>query len=376
MSKPLCIDLFSGGGGMSIGFNNAGYEVIGYEYKEDIVTNANNNGLDTRNADIFAANFVDALPSDIYIIVGGPPCQPFSQGNKRRLGEGDIRNGIDIFLNIVKRKQPQYFLMEEAPTLTWNQHRDYFEKVLHKIHKIGYKCIYKVCDMSYFNVPQKRKRTIIIGRRGSESIPETLLFNETQEASKIRDVLTRKEIESVKILSEGKIQNNNFNNSFKNEDNEISRYPKHVVQRIYEKYEYRDNMKYPLKLSRVLNINKPSFTLSITSLKCSTVAAMPNNGARFAFRVEGERYKLLDELNNKEKESFQDDVVQRTLTVHEMRRIQTFPDTYLFTNRRMAEIIIGNSVPPVFAYIIAKRLLNVEPMVQKVEDVLDNKIKF
>ena len=231
------------------------------------------------------------------------------------------------------------------------------EKVLHKIHKIGYKCIYKVCDMSYFNVPQKRKRTIIVGRRGSDSIPETLLFNETQEASKIRDVLTRKEIESVKILSEGKIQNNNFNNSFKNEDNEISRYPKHVVQRIYEKYEYRDNMKYPLKLSRVLNINKPSFTLSIMSLKCSTVAAMPNNGARFAFRVEGERYKLLDELNNKEKESFQDDVVQRTLTVHEMRRIQTFPDTYLFTNRRMAEIIIGNSVPPVFAYIIAKRIL-------------------
>lgn len=356
MSKPLCIDLFSGGGGMSIGFRNAGYEVIGYEYKEDIAKVAINNGLNTRTVDISAVNFVDTLPEDIYIIVGGPPCQPFSQGNKRRLGEDDTRNGIDIFLNIVQRKQPQYFLMEEAPTLTWKQHSNYFKKVLHKIHKIGYKCIYKVCDMSYFNVPQRRKRTIIIGRRGFESISETLLFNETQEESKIHDVLSREEIESVKILSDGKIEDNNFNNSFNNEDNEISKYPKTVIQRIYDKYEYRKDMKYPLKLSRILNINKPSLTLSITSLKCSTVAAMPNNGARFAFRVEGGRYELLDELNNKEKESFQDNVVQRTLTVHEMRRIQTFPDTYHFTNRRMAEIIIGNSVPPTFAYILANRL--------------------
>ena len=357
MSKPLCIDLFSGGGGMSIGFKQAGYEVIGYEYKKDIVENARNNALDTRYANIFDDNFVDNLPSNIYIIVGGPPCQPFSQGNKGGLGENDTRNGIDTFLNIVKEKQPKYFLMEEAPTLTWKKHTSYFQIVLQKIHDIGYSYSYTVCDMSYFQVPQKRKRTIIIGSREFAPIPKTLLVNETQEVMKICDVLTRKEIESVKILPEGKIENSNFNNSSNNEDNVISRYPQCVVKRIYDRYEHRCDMKYPMKLSRVLNINKPSLTLSIMSLKCSTIAAMPNNGARFAFRMQGERYVLLDKLNNTEKESFQDNVVQRTLTIHEMRRIQTFPDTYHFTNRKMAEIIIGNSVPPMFAHILAKRIL-------------------
>ena len=332
--KPLCIDLFSGGGGMSIGFKNAGYEVIGYEYKKDIVKNARNNGLNTKEADIFADNFVEKLENDIgsrgiYIIVGGPPCQPFSQANKRGLGQYDVRNGIDAFLNIVKIKQPQYFLMEEAPTLTWPGHMDYLNQILDKITQIGYKFIFKNCDMSYFLVPQKRKRTIIIGRRGVTSIPKTLLSNETQNQFKICNVLSRKEIESVKILPEGEIRHNNFSNSSNNADNEISRYPKSVIRRIYEKYEVRPGKPTKgcaLKQSRILNINKPSLTLSICSLKCHTLSAMPNNGARFAFLVEGERLKLLDELSNEKKESFKENVVQRTLTVHEMRRIQTFPD--------------------------------------------------
>lgn len=347
------LDLFSGGGGFSIGLSTAGFDVYGYEWKDDIVDHAKGNGLNTVKANVFSDNFVATTPDDIFMIVGGPPCQPFSQGNKRGRGADDERNGIDAFLNIVEKKQPLYFIMEEAPTLTWKKHRDYLEQIRLKIKTMGYHHVLKVCDMSYFCVPQKRKRTIVVGSKFPLDLD--FLKDETMSHLPISAVLSKQEIEAVHILPEGEIVNRNFNNTVQNGENKISRYSKKVAERVYYNYEWTEKQKLN---ARILKFNQPSLTLSITSLKATSVAAMPNNASRFAFRTDGEKKDLLLFLDNRKKECLNPDVIQRPLTVHEMRRIQTFPDTYCFKSRKMAETIIGNSVPPMFARILAKRVLD------------------
>jgi DNA-cytosine methyltransferase len=396
-----------------MGFEKAGFKVMGYEWKKEIQENANKiNGLDIRHADIFSDEFIPRLEEDIAdrkvtVIVGGPPCQSFSAGNTKGKGEKDERNGIGHFLSIVKNFKPIHFIMENAPTLkTGEKHRLYFKKILEEIKEMGYKCKAKVVDMSYFRVPQKRRRTIIFGTLDDRVFTFLSLNNLTATQMPVKDVLTRKEIESVTILDYGvEPINSNFNNTSVNSENVMSRLPLSVLQRMRGVEE---------KKMRIIDITKPSNTLTITSCQGASLKGYQNTGARFLLHrtggcnMENPFYNVMssgkissDEYESLSKEAGipisvytpwelvdehyhppKDKKIDynhglyvgafyviptfwgaRGLTVHEMRRIQTFPDTYTFHNttmpktRKLAETIIGNSVPPNFAYVLASRLL-------------------
>ena len=389
LSRPLCIDLFAGGGGFTIGFEKSGYRVIGYEWIEKIQENAEINGLDIRQADIFSDDFIERLQKDIDIagrtptvIVGGPPCQSFSAGNTKGKGEKDERNGIDHFLDIVDSVRPTHFIMENAPTLKkGKKHSVYFKAVLKNIQGMGYKCKAEVVDMSYFRVPQKRRRTIIFGTLDAQVDTFFSLNNLTATQMPVEDVLTRKEIESVTML-EYLVHpiDSNFNNTSVNSENVMSRIPYDVLDRMRGK-----NGRIEPKKMRNIDITEPSNTLTITSLMGGSLRRQQNTGARFLLWRESDKLKWTlqdtwthrDDLVTPQMWSYgnmgfpqlegetEKEWAARGLTIHEMRRIQTFPDTYKFykTNktmpktRELAETIIGNSVPPNFAYVLASRLL-------------------
>jgi len=406
---PLCVDLFAGGGGFTMGFKKAGYDVIGYEWIKEIQENANINRLDIRHADIFSDEFIPRLKEDIAgrkvtVIVGGPPCQSFSAGNTKGKGEKDERNGIDHFLDIVDFVRPTHFIMENAPTLKGKKHSGYFKEVLKNIQGMRYKCKAEVVDMSYFRVPQKRRRTIIFGTLDDRVFTLFTLNNLTATQMPVEDVLTRKEIESVTILDYGEHPiDSNFNNTSVNSENVMSRIPLSVLQRMRGVED---------KKMRIINITKPSNTLTITSCQGASLKGYQNTGARFLLHRTGGPNEMNQYFNDMSSGKISNDEYERLskeagipisvykpwelvdehyhpknkridynhglwvdgfyiiptfwaargLTVHEMRRIQTFPDTYKFYNttmpktRKLAEIIIGNSVPPNFAYVLASRL--------------------
>lgn len=326
----ICVDLFSGGGGFSIGFKKAGFMVYGYEIDDKIVATAIQNGLNTCKCNILKDDFLTYLPPHVDVLIGGPPCQPFSQANMHAQGEDDTRNGVTRFLDVVKVKQPPVFIMEESPRLL-TKYKSYFDSILKRAESYGYICHYKQVNMDKFLVPQSRRRLILVGSK----CPCNFLENVTEKPMNIESVITINEIESVERTATATKQN--FTNS-------VSIILPETLKRIHN-YETKCS---GLKHTRILNTMKPSRTLTVVGLKAPTQKAVPNCVLRFGFS----NNKLVNKATVDEGVQLE----QRPLSITEMKRLQTFPDTYHFPDRKTAEKIIGNSVPPAFAYIIANRV--------------------
>ncbi len=97
-------------------------------------------------------------------IVGGPPCQPFSTaGCTEPKGGDDPRNGLPAFAAAVARCAPAFFVMENVPALAGARHAPVLDAALAPLHALGYTTVRKLVDMSFYGVPQRRKRLFVGG---------------------------------------------------------------------------------------------------------------------------------------------------------------------------------------------------------------------
>ena len=109
----VVLDLFAGCGGLSLGFEAAGYRTIGYECEAAAVDTYNKNLSGSCICDFLSVGYNYAEIDKIGIVIGGPPCQPFSRiGNQ--MGVEDARDGFPIFIDAIKRIQPKIFLFENV----------------------------------------------------------------------------------------------------------------------------------------------------------------------------------------------------------------------------------------------------------------------
>lgn len=184
------IDLFAGCGGMSLGFENAGFDVLcAYDFWQPAI-------------DIYEANFshpihkVDLSKQDIVdelkalkpdIIIGGPPCQDFSIAGKRDF-QGKRANLTMIYSHIIEAVRPQWFVMENVYNI---EKSPIFEEALNVFRNSGYGITKRVWDASYMGVPQMRRRYFVIGKLGAEDdfILKRLLFDLTSERMTLREYL-------------------------------------------------------------------------------------------------------------------------------------------------------------------------------------------
>jgi DNA (cytosine-5)-methyltransferase 1 len=158
------VDLFSGVGGLSLGFQRAGFDIVGSfdSWERAVEVYRENFKHPSYVADLSAADKVipqiAALTPDL--IIGGPPCQDFSQAGKRN--EGGRANLTHIFSKIISELNPEMFIMENVARAESSKA---YKLARNEFRKAGYGLTEIVLDASLCGVPQKRKRFFCIGRK-------------------------------------------------------------------------------------------------------------------------------------------------------------------------------------------------------------------
>lgn len=182
------IDLFAGCGGLSLGFQNAGFPVVaaydnwdqaiqiyGLNFNHPIIKRDLNDIDDLSDMEAFRPN----------IIIGGPPCQDYSSAGHRNESLGRAQLTIS-YAEIITRLKPRYFLMENVPNI---QKSDKLDVVLEMFHNAGYGISRMVLDASKCGVPQKRRRYVVIGGLGEQEgfLDSKLLSGQSAKSMTLRD---------------------------------------------------------------------------------------------------------------------------------------------------------------------------------------------
>ncbi|WP_019498666.1 DNA cytosine methyltransferase [Pseudanabaena sp. PCC 6802] len=181
MKRPIAIDLFAGAGGLSLGFEQAGFDVVAaveidpihaaihqFNFPECVVIPRSVIGLtgnEIRKAARIGNRRVD-------VVFGGAPCQGFSLMGQRALD--DPRNAlVREFVRIVSELQASYFVFENVKGLTIGKHRQFLEEIITAFEEIGYNILlpWQVLNASGYGVPQDRQRLILMGAQKGKQLP-------------------------------------------------------------------------------------------------------------------------------------------------------------------------------------------------------------
>ena len=179
--KPLAVDLFAGAGGMSVGFQEAGFSIV--QAVEEDLRVATTYRHNHRNTDVVQEDLrtVDpkaimrklALrPGDLTAIIGGPPCQGFSESNRRTRTLDNPRNHLyQQFLDVVDVMRPAWFVLENVAGLRTLGGGEVLQAIIGGAKDFGYKAECRELNSAEFGVPQVRRRVFVIGNRLGISIP-------------------------------------------------------------------------------------------------------------------------------------------------------------------------------------------------------------
>ncbi|MCF7871791.1 DNA cytosine methyltransferase [Candidatus Woesearchaeota archaeon] len=160
------VSLFSGCGGLDLGFINAGFEVV---WANDFFPDAVNTYKKNIGEHIVLGDITkipsSEIPDDFDILLGGFPCQGFSIANKKRSMEDERNFLYKEMLRIVKDKKPAFFLAENVKGLLSMHNGKVVEMIINDFKEIGYNVDYKILNAADYGVPQQRERILIIGNR-------------------------------------------------------------------------------------------------------------------------------------------------------------------------------------------------------------------
>lgn len=164
--KFKVISLFSGAGGMDLGFIQAGFDIVWANdfFKEAVETYKNNIGDHIVYGDITKIKSSE-MPDDVDLVIGGFPCQGFSVANNKRSME-DKRNFLyKEMLRVIKDKNPKFFVAENVKGIMSIEHGKVFEMIKKDFESLGYKVDARLLNAAEYGVPQARERVVIIGNR-------------------------------------------------------------------------------------------------------------------------------------------------------------------------------------------------------------------
>ena len=289
---PVVYDLFAGCGGLALGFEAAGFQTVGFEKEADPA--ATYNGNLRGRCHLRTLSVGQDLGQKADVIIGGPPCQPFSVGGLQE-GHADPRNGFPAFLSAVERYRPRLAIFENVRGMLYGNKR-YFEHILDALAAMGYTVEHRLLNAVRFGVPQRRERLFTVGHHGGWAWPEPVGLAFT--AGDALGALAWSVPSGARFLTES-------------------------MDRYVATYERKSKCVRP----RDLHLDRPSRTLTCRNL----------NGAT----GDMQRVRLPDGR-------------RRRLTVREGARLQSFPDWFEFRGGEGSQFNqVGNAVPPLLAKAVA-----------------------
>lgn len=170
------LSLFSGGGGLDIGFEEADFQILfatdfNHECCQTLRINRGNTlpeNLIVKECDINMLD-LEALPNNIDMIIGGPPCQSFSASGRRAggaAGQLDERGNLfKSYCRVVEHVQPRAFLFENVRGILGTNKGQDFKNIVNAFTQLGYRLNYRILDAEDYGVPQQRERMFIVGHR-------------------------------------------------------------------------------------------------------------------------------------------------------------------------------------------------------------------
>ncbi len=180
-NRPIAVDLFAGAGGMTLGFEQAGFDVLAsveidpihcatHKFNFPFWTVLCQPVEETTSQDIRQNSAIGE--QEIDVVFGGPPCQGFSLIGKRSFQ--DPRNSLVFhYIRLVLALQPKFFVMENVKGMTAGKHQEFIAQIINEFESNGYqvKQKYQVLNSAYFGVPQNRERLFILGCRHDIELP-------------------------------------------------------------------------------------------------------------------------------------------------------------------------------------------------------------
>lgn len=165
--EPLVVDLFAGCGGLGLGFEAQGFATVGFEKDADCCSTYRRN-LEGQCEQVMLTP--ETLLPAARVVIGGPPCQPFSVNGHQR-GLDDARDGFPAFISAIARLQPDIWLFENVRGVLYGN-RWYFDEITTALRQLGYIVEYELLNAVNFGVPQNRERVIVVGHRGHFAFPK------------------------------------------------------------------------------------------------------------------------------------------------------------------------------------------------------------
>lgn len=311
------VSLFSGAGGLDLGFEKAGFKTIyANEYDKSIWDtfeyNFKNTKLDKRDIRKINSNEIP----DCVGVIGGPPCQSWSEAGSLR-GINDSRGKLFFdYIRIIKDKKPLFFVAENVSGILHSRNAEAFNNIIQGFKEIGYNVKYQLLNAKDYNVPQDRQRVFIIG----------LLNKDNFEFPKPKE----KKITLNDAISDLQKNAKPFINSKKDEFN-------------HEYYTAGYSTIF-MSRNRVRAWNEQSFTIQA-------------GGRHAPLHPQAPKMEFIEK--NKREFKKGEEGLYRRLTVRECARIQTFPDDFKFIYNNVLDgyKMVGNAVPVNLAYEIAKQIL-------------------
>lgn len=318
------ISLFSGCGGLDLGFEKAGFNVVvANEFDKNILETFKVNHPNTKLIEGDIRNIKEEdLPDNVDGIIGGPPCQSWSEAGSLKGIDDDRGKLFYEYIRILKNKQPKFFLAENVSGMLADRHSEAVNNILQMFKECGYNVSLTLVNAKNYGVAQERKRVFYIGFRSDLNIDFVFPKGSTEDDNKkitLRDIIWDLKDSAVPALEKNQHNPDAINNN-----------------------EYFTGSYSPIFMSRnrVKNWDEQAFTVQASGRQCQLHPQAPKmvkvdkNDCRF---VKGKEH------------------LYRRMTIREIARIQGFPDSFkfIYQNTNDAYKMIGNAVPVNLAYEVA-----------------------
>lgn len=347
--KPKIIDLFAGVGGLSLGFEMSGFDIVlANEYDKPIASSyiKNHPRVNMIVEDITKLSLnqtFEKYKSGIDVIIGGPPCQGFSQKGQRKTINDERNFLFKYYYQVVKLVKPKYFLMENVPNLITTE-SGYFKKEIIKLfNDIGYSMSADILNAVDFGVPQNRKRTFILGKLGDKKLH---LPKPAQKSVTIWDAIS-----DLAFLESG-------------QGEEVQEYrciPQSEYQNILRSkssllYNHVSTKHSELAIKRMMLI-PPESGKEVLPKEHLTKSIYSGTWTRMI--KEEVSVTITTRFDTPSSGKFMHPYLNRAITVREAARIQSFPDHFRFYGNKCSQMKqVGNAVPPLLAKAVADVIMN------------------